>query len=76
MRISAAFALAGLVAGSAAAGCPYAERANNAAAAAAPAGCPYAKHAAAASTKETPGLARRGPIEGKKGIFYSKWLPD
>ena len=75
MRISAAFALAGLVAGSAAAGCPYAEHANNAAAAA-PAGCPYAKRAAAASTKEAPRLARRGPIEGKKGIFYSKWLPD
>lgn len=76
MRFSAAFALAGLVAGSAAAGCPYAERANNdaAAAAAAPAGCPYAKRAAAASTQDSSRLARRGPIEGKKGIFYSKWL--
>ncbi|GKZ82920.1 hypothetical protein AnigIFM56816_007746 [Aspergillus niger] len=70
MRFSAAFALAGLVAGSAAAGCPYAERANNDAAAAAPAGCPYAKRAAAASTQDSSRLARRGPIEGKKGIFY------
>lgn len=73
MRISAAIALAGLAAGSAAAACPYADRANNDASVAAAAGCPYAKRAAAAApTKEARGLSRRGPIEGKKGIFYSE----
>ncbi|PWY66756.1 tat pathway signal sequence domain-containing protein [Aspergillus heteromorphus CBS 117.55] len=71
MRISAAITLAGLVAGSAAAACPYAERANTKAAAA---GCPYAQRAAAAAAaapaKDAPGLSRRGPVEGKEGIFY------
>ncbi|PYH89046.1 tat pathway signal sequence domain-containing protein [Aspergillus ellipticus CBS 707.79] len=68
MRISSALTLAGLVAGSSAAACPYAERA--AAAAAAPAGCPYAQRAAAAPAKKSPELSRRGPIKGKEGIFY------
>ena len=71
MRFSAAIAVAALAAGSSAASCPYAERA--AAAAAAP-GCPYAKRAAeaaAAPAAHAPKLSKRGPIEGKKGIFYS-----
>ncbi|KAJ5890172.1 tat pathway signal sequence domain-containing protein [Penicillium tannophilum] len=70
MRFSAAFAVAALAVGSSAASCPYAERA--AAAAAAP-GCPYAKRAAeaaAAPAAHAPKLSKRGPIEGKKGIFY------
>jgi hypothetical protein len=71
MRFSAALAIAALAAGSSAASCPYAERA--AAAAAAP-GCPYAKRAAeaAAQDAQAPQLSKRGPIEGKKGIFYSE----
>lgn len=71
MRFSAAIAVAALAAGSSAASCPYAERA----AAAAP-GCPYAKRAAeaaAAPAAHAPKLSKRGPIEGKKGIFYSEW---
>lgn len=73
MRFSAALAVAALVVGSSAASCPYAERA--AAAAAAP-GCPYAKRAAeaaAAPAAHAPKLSKRGPIEGKKGIFYSEY---
>jgi hypothetical protein len=72
MRLSSAITFAALVVGSAAAGCPYAERAASPAAAA---GCPYAKRAAAAATvpKEKPAVSRRGPVEGKKGIFYSKF---
>lgn len=72
MRFSAAIAVAVLAAGSSAASCPYAERA---AAAAAP-GCPYAKRAAeaaAAPASHAPKLSKRGPIEGKKGIFYSEY---
>lgn len=71
MRFSVAITTAILVAGSAAAGCPYAQRAQAADAAAA--GCPYAKRVAA-PVKEAPVLSRRGPIDGKKGIFYSKCL--
>ncbi|KAJ9203910.1 hypothetical protein DTO164E3_2264 [Paecilomyces variotii] len=68
MRISAAIvAFAALVAGSAAASCPYAERGNVAAAAAS---CPYAKRAATPVIQDAPVLSRRTPIEGKKGIFY------
>lgn len=71
MRLSSAITFAALVVGSAAAGCPYAERAASPAAAA---GCPYAKRAAAATVpKEKPAVLRRGPVEGKKGIFYSKF---
>ncbi|PCG88334.1 WD40-like Beta Propeller [Penicillium occitanis (nom. inval.)] len=57
MRVLNAITL-GLVAGHAAAGCPYAERAEHAAA------CPYAKQAA----QHAP--ARRQAIADKKGIFY------
>lgn len=71
MRISAAIvAFAALVAGSAAASCPYAERGNVAAAAAS---CPYAKRAATPVIQDAPVLSRRTPIEGKKGIFYSEY---
>ncbi|KAJ5113211.1 tat pathway signal sequence domain-containing protein [Penicillium angulare] len=66
MRFSAAIAVAALAAGSIAGSCPYAERA----AAAAPAGCPYAKRAAEKQPAKPVELTRRGPIEGKKGIFY------
>lgn len=59
MRVLNAITLA-LVAGHAAAGCPYAERAEHAAA------CPYAKQAA----QHAP--ARRQAIADKKGIFYSE----
>lgn len=72
MRFFAAVAVAALAVGSSAASCPYAERA---AAAAAP-GCPYAKRAAeaaAAPAAHAPKLSKRGPIEGKKGIFYSEY---
>jgi hypothetical protein len=36
------------------------------------AGCPYAERAAAVSAQEKPAPSHRGPVEGKKGIFYSK----
>lgn len=62
MRVLNAITLA-LVAGHAAAGCPYAERAERAEHAAA---CPYAKQAA----QHAP--ARRQSIADKKGIFYSE----
>ena len=68
MRISAAIGIATLVVGSVAAGCPYAGRAKNPVA-----GCPYSKRApVVTSAEDAPALSRRGPIEGKKGIFYSE----
>ncbi|KAJ6121010.1 tat pathway signal sequence domain-containing protein [Penicillium sp. IBT 18751x] len=66
MRLSSAISFTALVVVSAAAGCPYAERA----AAASAAGCPRAKHSAVTGPKEKPALSHRGPIKGKKGIFY------
>lgn len=54
MHLSSAISFAALVVGSAAAGCPYAERAATAA------GCPYAKHAAVSVPPEKPAVSRRG----------------
>lgn len=71
MRMSSVNTFAALVVGFAAAGCPYAERAVSPAAAT---GCPYSKRAAATTVpQEKPVVSRRGPVEGKKGIFYSEW---
>jgi hypothetical protein len=66
MRLSAAL-VAALVAGPAAAACPYAGRSD------APAvrGCPYAERAAKPEPVHAPG--RRQAIEGKKGIMYSEY---
>lgn len=68
MRVLNAFVLA-LVAGHATAGCPYAERAERAAAPAV--GCPYAKQAAKRDVVHAP--ARRQAIADKQGIFYSEF---
>lgn len=71
MRLSSVNTFAALAVGFAAAGCPYAERAVSPVAATE---CPYAKRAAAATVPQgKPAVSRRGPVEGKKGIFYSEW---
>jgi hypothetical protein len=70
MRVLNTFVLA-LVAGHATAGCPYAERAERAAAPAPAAGCPYAKQAAKRDVVHAP--ARRQAIADKQGIFYSEF---
>src|SRR4051812_36846026 len=61
MRLLSTFVL-GLVAGRAAAECPYAERAKEARS------CPYAS-AHAAKRDDAP-VQRRQAISGKEGIFY------
>lgn len=70
MRMSSVSTFAALAVGFAAAACPYAEHAVFPAGAT---GCPYAKRAAAATVPQNkPGVSRRGPVDGKKGIFYSE----
>lgn len=67
MRLSATL-ISSLIAGAAAASCPYAKRSDAVEAR----GCPYAARAASAGPAHS--LVRRGGIEGKKGIFYSTML--